>query len=395
MRFTGCGHPAIRATHAKTLELSLDAEISERATCVVAVGAQADPAQPLAGAVLVAVVAGRERFEFAATANSSWDPRGPAVIRRSPLRLPGTLASAADAGAADLPAGLRAALRDPTTRVVVELTAAPNRPTVVLFAADSTRARDPRLAAELAAADLVLAEDAGARALADSHQQSNQAAVRTMFRAPARASSKAPADRPPDRLDGRLLVLSTRDLPGRTVPVPGERSADATVWLPDDVALDVVGLPPALAAAAASLGDSPLVLAPAGADPREVLRDAPAAARVLLAADVRRLPEIVQLARQLRGSAAATIVRDTAPPVHPAGDTIPDLPGRGPAFVCFAAAPGEQALDPGPRAAVVGLLADGVPVAAAARALAQLTGWPRRRAYDAVLALRGEVGPPS
>ena len=46
MRFVGHGHERIRATHTKTLELSLDPDITERATCVIAVNARPEPHRP-------------------------------------------------------------------------------------------------------------------------------------------------------------------------------------------------------------------------------------------------------------------------------------------------------------------------------------------------------------
>ena len=58
--------------------------------------------------------------------------------------------------------------------------------------------------------------------------------------------------------------------------------------------------------------------------------------------------------------------------------------------ICFDAAEPTGALDPAVRAAVDGLLADGVSTKVAANALATLAGWDRRRAYDTVLNWRGD-----
>src|SRR3954447_4221171 len=112
----GRGHPAIRATHGKTLEFSADPDITARATCVVAIRRSGDAA-PVAGDVRVTLRAGAESFSFDARGNSSWDPSGAAVIRRSPLRLPDTLATHASAAASDLPPSLVEALRDPDVEV--------------------------------------------------------------------------------------------------------------------------------------------------------------------------------------------------------------------------------------------------------------------------------------
>ncbi|MDT4949808.1 MAG: hypothetical protein QOJ37_2403, partial [Pseudonocardiales bacterium] len=103
MRLVGRGDDRIRATHTKTLELTVDAAITERATCVLAVAVHPEPAQPLAGPVRITISAGGETFSVQALAYSGWDPAGSAVVRRSPLRLPGTLATHADAASSDLP----------------------------------------------------------------------------------------------------------------------------------------------------------------------------------------------------------------------------------------------------------------------------------------------------
>jgi hypothetical protein len=62
--------------------------------------------------------------------------------------------------------------------------------------------------------------------------------------------------------------------------------------------------------------------------------------------------------------------------------------GREPVHLCFDAASESTALDPAVEVAVRGLLAEGVPTKSAANALAALTGWERRRAYDVVLGWR-------
>jgi hypothetical protein len=62
--------------------------------------------------------------------------------------------------------------------------------------------------------------------------------------------------------------------------------------------------------------------------------------------------------------------------------------GRGTVHLCFDAAAESTALDPTVRVAIRGLLDDGVGTRPAAAALATLTGWERRRAYDTVLEWR-------
>ena len=67
--FAGRGHPNITATHDKTLELTRDADISRRATCVLGVaGAHDDGAlRSLRGRVEVVLECDGERDEFTAT----------------------------------------------------------------------------------------------------------------------------------------------------------------------------------------------------------------------------------------------------------------------------------------------------------------------------------------
>jgi hypothetical protein len=351
VRLVGSGHPAIRATHHKTLELTPDVDISERATCVVAVGA-AGALQPLAGDVRITITAGTESFTFEARGNPAWDPAGTAIIRRSPFRLPDTLATHATAAASDLPRALVAAMRD--GRTAIELSAEPirGRRCAVLFGFEPAL-HDRRLAAELAVADVVVAEDAAA----------------------ARALGTRTAHGPVD-VDGRVLVVATTDLPGATV-VDALREVD----------VETVGLPPALAAAAASPSRAPVFLAPDGADVRAVLRDAPAATRLVMPVAAADVADALAAAEAQRGSDGGVLVQPFAPPVRVHPSTPIELPSRDGGYLCLDAITASDALDPRVRAAIDGLLADGVPSKAAANALAALTGWPRRRAYDYVVSV--------
>jgi hypothetical protein len=354
MRFVGRGHPAIRATHTKTLELTPDIDITARATCVIAVGTRAEPAAPLAGPVRLVLRVGEQSSEISARANPSWDPAGPAVIRRSLLRLPGTFATHADTASADLPRELVAALQSPDAAVEIIVAPAPTEQrTIVLFAADPSRPDDPRLQAELDAADAVIAEDDGARALL-----------------PSGAGPPTPNPR-------RTLVVATIDLPGARMRLDLDRA---------DV--DVVGLPAPLVAAAASPTPGALLLGTDG-DAAELIRTAPATARLVVSAEADDLHGLLELAHRSRGPAGATITQQHTPPMRVAAGEPIELPSRKQVHICFDAAGQTDALDPGIRAAIDGLLADGVSTKVTANALSTLTGWDRRRAYDAVLGWRG------
>lgn len=349
MRIVGHGHPAVRATHGKTLEFTSDPTITARATCVAAVASIVDSPGPIAGHVRVTVTAGSESFSLRARANPGWDPRDGAVIRRSPTRTPNTIATHADASSADLPRSLVAALTDPATEVVVEIQPVTGPALVVLAMADRTGPLPSVLHAELAAADVAVAEDAAAAALLGER-----------------------AGRAPVSSDGRVLVLACDGLPGRSL---------SGLIAQRDV--ETVGLPPALAAAVASPGRGDLLIVTAGGDARSALRTAPAGARVVIDTTSDRVSELVTLAAALRSCTAAVVAAADRPPMRIGlGES---LPGRDAVSVCLEMSD-HLGIDPAVRAAISALLADGVPTRSAARALAALTGWDRRRAYDAILA---------
>jgi hypothetical protein len=348
VRFVGRGHPAIRATHDKTLEISPDATITERATCVIAVDARPEPADPMAGPVRITIRAGGHEFGFDADANSAWTPEQSAVIRGGALRMPPTFAVNSTAAADDLPRPLVEVLRSPDTRVEVLVEKRPGPPTLVLAAVDRTVPIDARLAAEIEAADAVIAED------------------------PDLGVNPGERGMPP-QVTGRTLVLAGDRLPGRT--------ADRTGRL-----IETVGLHPALAAAAAAPWDGPVVIGERGADHEHLLRVTPHGHRLVLWS----LPDTSRLfaaAARIRGSAQATVAHEFGHPLIVDIDVSRPYPGGLGVWCCLGPGP-VDGLDPDVRAAVDGLLADGVPTKAAANALATLTGWDRRRAYEAVLSWR-------
>jgi hypothetical protein len=125
MPITGsaAGHPNIRATHRKTLELTREAEIGERATCVVGVAAQLDEEAlaRLHGRVeLTLSVAGLEervRGRF----NPAFRPGDPLVVRRAPAVTRDAVLIDADRGAAALSRSFVAVLADPAARIAVTM----------------------------------------------------------------------------------------------------------------------------------------------------------------------------------------------------------------------------------------------------------------------------------
>lgn len=150
------GHPGITGRHVKTLELTAEPEITERASCVVGVAAKL-PAElrSLRGQVRLTLAAGG--FEAAVTGevNPRYASAERLVVRRSDVLEPETYLINADAGAADLPRELVAALADPAAAVEVTATevGTPD-PVVVVLAPDAEPPAD--VAALVAGAELVV-----------------------------------------------------------------------------------------------------------------------------------------------------------------------------------------------------------------------------------------------
>lgn len=145
----GRGHPAVRASHAKTLELTPEADLGLGGTCVVGV-ATITSGGPIAGALDGELTVAGMTVTFTALGNPGWDPTGAAVVRRSAVRKPDTVATHATVSAADLSADVVAALRDPLNEVTLRLRHAIPQPTQLVLAPMGNA--DP---AEWAAADLV------------------------------------------------------------------------------------------------------------------------------------------------------------------------------------------------------------------------------------------------
>ncbi len=362
MRLGGRGHPEIRATHAKTLEFSPDEEIGRGATCVVAVGCRPPlEARAFAGAVRLEITAGDHTVVVHALGNPLWVPGGTAIVRRSDVRLTDTIATDADLAAADLPRDLVAALADPATPVSLTVTAARSSAALVLLWAPASH---DRLGIEAAAAALVVSEDGDTDRLLASRGLAAVRAGATDVRA---------------TLDGggRVLVVSTDDVPGRSV-VEQLGRADTTV--------EVTGLPGPLAVAAASASRAPLVVA-TGQDPARALRSTPADHRLVVRTPAAALDKLVRAAEQHRGATGVIVARTPyelheRPVRHHVGLAL-----SGDVLCCFEPGVGSEGLDAAEARLARALLADGVPTRTVARAVAELTGRPRNDAYTAVLAL--------
>jgi hypothetical protein len=134
----GHGHRHIRATHANTLEFTHDTDVTQRATCVVGVDAELDPAEVglLRGRVRFTVAAAGHEASGEATINPDHAVRDGLVLRRSDYVDAGTLAVAATLTAEGLDRELVAALTDPDTAVTLTLVeVTPPAPLILLRSA--------------------------------------------------------------------------------------------------------------------------------------------------------------------------------------------------------------------------------------------------------------------
>jgi hypothetical protein len=359
------GHPAIRATHTKTLEFAVDSDITGRATCVLGVAGVAvgTPPPALAGWLRITVTARGESARIRALANSSWRPGGTAIVRRSQERLPTTMATDADLAAADLQRSLAAALTDPDSvvEVVVERD---DHDEHCLVRYRARGEGDDRLAAECAAADAVVAEDAGARRLIVAHG--------------AIPSHELPAT-------GRVLVVSTT----------GVTSAPVRTALAERPRVEVLGLPPEAAVAWASPHTAP-VLTAVGFGRRDALRIAERHrdSIVVFRCAARELDRDLDHAMHAFGTRTAAVTSVKASSCErPRWGPVADLRGFGGSSDVLCALdpvedlPDEATADIAPAPMLTALLADGVSAKSLAGALATMPGWSRKRAYDFVLGL--------
>ncbi|SHJ96797.1 hypothetical protein SAMN05443637_101340 [Pseudonocardia thermophila] len=363
------GHPALRATHGKTLEFTVDPDVTERATCVLGVAGRVTGGA-VAGPVRITIDAGGAVATVDAIANPDW-AGGTAVVRRGTDRRPDTFATEATAAAADLPRELVARIIDPDTPITVRCSRLPRRPDgraglVLAWTAPGAPAA-PRLAAELVAADAVVAEDADAARVAGERTIRAADAVTGLL----------------DGELGRVLVVATAGLPGASVT--------AALEAPEKVAVEVAGLPAALVAAAGSPVRGPVQLAEGRSRIDAVLRSAPPEVTLVVTVAAADLPRLLERAADRRGTRTATVVDPAAGGVVRWGPVGRLRAGRTSGeLVCALDGAADTVLGPELAAFVRGLLAAGVSARTAAHALAQVPGWSRRSAYDAVLGLTGD-----
>ena len=164
--FRAHGHPQISGSHAKTVEVTRDAEVTGRATCVLGVRSEHDDRAilRLRGYVEVTIDCAGLRDSFTATMSAFFLGDDSLVFRRGPGLRGRTLGYDATKGAADIDRALIGALRDAGAEVDVtirELGRGDRRGAVFVVAVPIGNDDDlsPRARRVLEAADLVLAED--------------------------------------------------------------------------------------------------------------------------------------------------------------------------------------------------------------------------------------------
>jgi hypothetical protein len=121
------GHPEVRATHVRTMELTTEDYLTPTGDCIVGVGADksvADLSEDFrtgvrgGGPISFTLVAGAESFNFRGVGDARLElsSRKDLVIRRSGYVCGRTLAVRADAASKDIPRTIIALLRSPATR---------------------------------------------------------------------------------------------------------------------------------------------------------------------------------------------------------------------------------------------------------------------------------------
>ena len=164
--FAGRGHPNVTASHDKTLELTRDAGITRRATCVVGVASAHDDRAllTLRGRVEIELECDGQRDALTATISPFFLGDPSLVVRRGPGLRAHTFAFAASKTAADLDRALIGRIAaaehavDVTIRVL-DREATPGALFVVSLPIGNDADLAPRAVEVLERVDLVLAED--------------------------------------------------------------------------------------------------------------------------------------------------------------------------------------------------------------------------------------------
>ncbi|MHB8293756.1 MAG: 16S rRNA (cytidine(1402)-2'-O)-methyltransferase [Acidimicrobiales bacterium] len=436
------GHPNIRASHAKTLEITFDAELTERGTCIVATAAAvaSGSLRELRGPVHVSLAACGEVDSFDAVISRCYLGNGNLVFRKGPDLRERTFAYGSTKAASDLDRDMVSCLSSASSSLVVTITpaagsgATPGALFVVSVPIGNIDDLPPRARNTLSGVDLVLAEDtrrlatlcrlAGLQVRAkESYHLGNEHSktphVVERLAGGARIALVTDAGTPGASDPGYLLVRAALDagIPVRPVPGPSALlAALSAAGLPWDSFCFAGFLPRRgaerrrrMAELAAGGGtvvifESPHRLEATLSDMEQLMGDR----QLAIARELTKVHEEVlrgdaaSLRQEIAGSGGPrgelTIV------VGPAGRRVAgerragageDAGARG----CDGDACGTGSGDTGPCGAASGLaddlarmtaslVAEQVPAAAIARALSAATGRGRRESYAQVIALK-------
>ena len=309
------GHPAIRATHDATLEVTRSAVITTRATCVIGVGAEvlAEPALPVAGPVTIDASVAGERFVAHAFACPQLGSDAGWVIRRSGNRLPGTLATDCTHAANGVPRTMVARLANPGA--VLELVIRPGPvagvipATVVLVSVEPGRPLSAVSSGWISHAQLVCGvDDDGRRAI-------RQALPPTM------APPSLEVDRLPDQLpngwaDGGLMLV----LVGRpTSLATAARDVAGSVSPANTLRWETDGLGPAAAVGSLIAADQALLVlpeAPSAEVAKRLLAASTSSHSVVGALPSRRAAAVLDTVGQADPDAMAAVMLRWRTPAH-------------------------------------------------------------------------------
>jgi 16S rRNA (cytidine1402-2'-O)-methyltransferase len=162
------GHPNIRASHAKTFEVTRDLDLTASGTCIIGVDAQYDEAALLAlrGAVQMTLRCGSHEETATARINPKYQAGAPLIWRRMPTPEPRTFCIGLDKGASQLNRDLIKALQQEGAEL--EITVAPleleaNAGDGILYLVGTPIGNmddfSPRALSVLQSVDMVLCED--------------------------------------------------------------------------------------------------------------------------------------------------------------------------------------------------------------------------------------------
>lgn len=407
------GHPAIRASHAKTIELTRDRDVTAHATCVIGVRAEfdEDAAARLRGRLSIRFEAGDVAQVIEATA-SSFYVGGDLVIRTGGDLRERTFAWGASAGASTLDGALVERLRRPGSALTVTITAddRPVGPGVLYVVAVPIGNDDdlsPRALRVLRAVDGVLAEDS--RYFLDLLRRVG-AAVRDVTPHHVHnlaASTPAAIDR---LLRGdRLAVVSDAGTPGWSDP--GADLVAAAVEA--GIAVRPVPGPSAVTAAVAASG-VPVhrvtflgFLPRASGARRTLLAEAGSTATIVCFESARRVLSTLADVEAALPGARVTLARELTKiheelvsgspgELHASLSARPPLLGECTLVIATprpekAASATDASLPEGVPRLVRELLDAGVPVRTVAQAVARSAMLSKNAAYEAVLAARDEA----